>query len=59
MMDNRIAYEYIEIFETNLQVWTSLTNGEIMVTIGYLPKFQNLHVLQESTPIGHLWATLL
>lgn len=37
MMNNLITYECIEISETNLQVCTSLTNGEIMKTIGHLP----------------------
>lgn len=37
MMNNLIAYECIEISETNLQVCTSLTNGDIMKTIGHLP----------------------
>lgn len=59
MMNNLIAYEYIEISETNLQVCTGLTNGEIMKTIGHLPVIFKLPVLQESSTIGLLWATLL
>lgn len=58
MMNHLIADEYIEISETNLQVCTSLTNGEIMKTIGHLPIILKLacpaRINYNWPPVGYL-----
>lgn len=58
MMNHLMADEYIEISETNLQVCTSLTNGEIMKTIGHLPIILKLacpaRINYNWPPVGYL-----